>query len=86
LITFNYEARTEGPFQFSYYLDWFVETSISSNIEQVAVRPSTWVSILPLDTGGGTGTGGGATVPEPATFILLGSGLAGLAFYRRKKK
>jgi len=37
--------------------------------------------VLNYDSNPGT-----SSVPEPATFILLGSGLAGLAFYRRKRK
>ncbi len=37
-----------------------------------------------VDDGNGTGTGTNV-VPEPSTWILLGGGLLGLAFYRRKK-
>ncbi len=39
-----------------------------------------------VDDMSGDATGVNAPVPEPATFLLLGSGLAGLAWYRRKRK
>ena len=40
-------------------------------------------SVLHFSGGGGNG---GAPVPEPTTMLLLGSGLAGLAGFRRKFK
>ena len=40
----------------------------------------------PLDGGGNTTPpDGGAALPEPGTMLLVGSGLAGMAFYRRRK-
>lgn len=52
---------------------------------------SHYLQILREDHGGGTGydikvTGDAAPVPEPATMLLVGTGIAGLIAARRKKK
>ena len=40
-------------------------------------------STLSIEEGGG---GGGNVIPEPSTFVLFGTALAGLGLYMRKRK
>lgn len=63
----------------------FETYSGGSTLGTLTNQPFT-VGIANGTIGGGTITGGGDTVPEPASIVLLASGLAGLAAWRLRRK
>ncbi len=74
-----YAANNNGRFTF---IDYTSTGLIASGFRHTQFLAGSLDDIAPLVGAGGTG--GGGSVPEPATLLLMGLGLAGLGLARRR--